>query len=59
MTRDLGVQDNVSVQADLYKLLLYQTGDHFVPHRDTEKAPGMFATMTLLMPCQHEVHNTR
>lgn len=53
---DLGVQTGAKVQAELYKLLLYQEGDHFVPHRDTEKAPGMFATMTLLLPCMHEVH---
>ena len=38
-------------------MLLYQQGDHFVPHRDTEKAPGMFATMTVLLPSQHEVCN--
>lgn len=53
---DLGVPDAQHVEAQLYKMLLYQEGDHFAPHRDTEKAPGMFATMTLLLPSQHEVH---
>ena len=52
---DLGVPDGQPVKAELYKLLLYQAGDHFAPHRDTEKAPGMFATMTVLLPSQHEV----
>ena len=43
------------VNAELYKLLLYKEGDHFAPHRDTEKAPGMFATMTVLLPSQYKV----
>ena len=31
---DLGVDGKVS--AELYKLLIYQEGGHFLPHRDTE-----------------------
>ena len=38
------------VSAELYKLLLYGEGDFFVNHRDTEKAPGMFATLVLVLP---------
>lgn len=39
------------VQAELYKLLLYEPGGFFVPHRDTEKArdvrdPGDLLTRT-------------
>lgn len=52
---DLGVADEVAVQAELYKLLVYEEGDHFTEHRDTEKCPGMFATMTLMLPSQYEV----
>lgn len=44
----LGVADPVS--AELYKLLLYGEGDFFVSHRDTEKAPGMFATLVIALP---------
>ncbi|WP_448189638.1 2OG-Fe(II) oxygenase [Azospirillum sp. sgz301742] len=44
----LGVVDPVS--AELYKLLLYGEGDFFVSHRDTEKAPGMFATLVIALP---------
>ncbi len=44
----LGVSEPVS--ADLYKLLLYGPGDFFVSHRDTEKAPGMFATLVIALP---------
>ncbi len=52
---ELGVSAEITVQAQLYKLLLYQTGDHFVAHRDTEKSPGMFATMTVVLPSQYTV----
>lgn len=44
----LGVSEPVSAQ--LYKLLIYDTGSFFVEHRDTEKAPGMFATLVLVLP---------
>jgi 2OG-Fe(II) oxygenase superfamily len=44
----LGVSDPVS--ADLYKLLIYDKGSFFVSHRDTEKAPGMFATLVVALP---------
>ena len=40
------------VTAELYKLLVYDKGSFFVSHRDTEKAPGMFATMVLALPSQ-------
>jgi hypothetical protein len=38
------------VEADLYKLLIYAEGDFFVPHRDTEKSLGMFATLVIVLP---------
>ncbi|MGJ7918678.1 2OG-Fe(II) oxygenase [Massilia sp. LXY-6] len=44
----LGVQE--PVRAELYKLLIYDTGSFFVEHRDTEKAAGMFATLVLILP---------
>jgi predicted 2-oxoglutarate/Fe(II)-dependent dioxygenase YbiX len=44
----LGVTD--SVNAELYKLLVYEEGCFFVDHRDTEKAPGMFATLVIVLP---------
>jgi hypothetical protein len=47
----LGVTDPVA--ADLYKLLIYDQGSHFVSHRDTEKAPGRFATLIITLPSVH------
>ena len=38
------------VVAELYKLLVYDVGSFFVNHRDTEKAPGMFATLIIVLP---------
>lgn len=47
----LGVQG--AIAAELYKLLLYDAGSFFVPHRDTEKAPGMFATLVVVLPGEY------
>ncbi len=44
----LGVSGDVS--AELYKLLVYDAGSFFISHRDTEKAPGMFATLVIVLP---------
>ncbi|MBU1210800.1 MAG: 2OG-Fe(II) oxygenase [Alphaproteobacteria bacterium] len=46
----LGVAEPVT--AELYKLLVYDKGSFFVSHRDTEKSPGMFATLVLALPSQ-------
>ncbi len=43
-----------AVEAEFYKLLLYPPGGFFVGHRDTEKAPGMFATLVVVLPSLHE-----
>ena len=38
------------VTAQLYKLLVYEPGGFFAPHRDTEKADGMIATLSVSLP---------
>ncbi|KZS92666.1 hypothetical protein SISNIDRAFT_412158, partial [Sistotremastrum niveocremeum HHB9708] len=35
---------------ELYKLLIYEAGSHFLAHQDTEKAEGMFGTLVILLP---------
>ena len=42
------------VTAELYKLLVYDKGSFFVSHRDTEKSPGMFATLVIALPSQSQ-----
>ena len=48
----LGVAE--PVETEFYKLLVYDRGSFFVSHRDTEKAPGMFATLVLVLPSVSE-----
>ncbi|KAI9372949.1 hypothetical protein BJX61DRAFT_542237 [Aspergillus egyptiacus] len=52
---DLGLSANPEeVQAELYKLLVYDEGAFFLPHQDSEKAPGMFGTLVVCLPSKHE-----
>lgn len=46
----LGVDAHIKVEARLYKMLLYEKGSFFAPHRDSEKEPGMFATLVVVLP---------
>lgn len=48
----LGVEGEVD--AHLYKMLVYGPGDFFLEHRDTEKERGMFGTLVVSLPCEHE-----
>ncbi len=41
------------VSAEFYKLLVYDEGGHFQAHRDTEKVPGMFGTLIVVLPSAH------
>lgn len=41
------------VQAHPHKLLVYGPGQFFKPHQDTEKHPGMVATLVLVLPSAH------
>jgi predicted 2-oxoglutarate/Fe(II)-dependent dioxygenase YbiX len=49
---EFSIDENVS--AELYKLLIYEKGSFFAPHRDSEKSPGMFATLVVCLPSRHE-----
>lgn len=41
---------DLPVHAVPYKLLLYEPSGHFIFHQDTEKEPGMFATLIVQLP---------
>ncbi len=47
------LQIRADVETELYKLLVYDVGSFFVSHRDTEKAPGMFATLVIALPSNY------
>lgn len=49
---DLGLED-YTVSAHLYKMLIYEKGDFFLPHKDSEKEKGMFGTMVINLPSKH------
>ena len=42
------------VQMRLYKLLVYEKGSFFLPHRDTQKAENHFGTVVLSLPAKHK-----
>ncbi|HUE71554.1 MAG TPA: 2OG-Fe(II) oxygenase [Pirellulaceae bacterium] len=49
--QDFGIPRKV--KAELYKLLIYEKGSFFAPHRDTEKTADMFATLVVCLPSRH------
>ncbi len=51
VTKGLGIEAKVS--AHLYKLLIYEEGGRFLPHRDTEKEDAMFGSLIISLPSQH------
>ncbi|KAK4506729.1 hypothetical protein PRZ48_000462 [Zasmidium cellare] len=55
VAEDLGiVGGSKNVRAELYKMLLYEKGAMFKPHQDTEKVDGMFGTLIICLPSEHE-----
>ncbi len=49
--QDFGIAQKV--KPELYKLLVYEKGSFFAPHRDTEKTSRMFATLVVCLPSRH------
>jgi len=55
VANELGVIGGAKVvQAELYKLLLYEEGAFFDRHKDSEKAAGMFGTLVVALPSSHQ-----
>ncbi|KZS90670.1 hypothetical protein SISNIDRAFT_415181, partial [Sistotremastrum niveocremeum HHB9708] len=52
ISQSLGVSS--TPRCELYKLLVYEKGSHFLPHQDTEKAKGMFGTVIIVLPSAFE-----
>jgi 2OG-Fe(II) oxygenase superfamily len=50
VARALGVE---RLDAWLHNLLIYSPGQFFKPHQDTERHPGMVATLVLVWPSAH------
>lgn len=53
VSEGLGLADS-QLAAEFYKLLVYRQGGFFAAHRDTEKVPGMVATLSMSLPTAGE-----
>ena len=51
--KDLGIED-YTIEAQIYKLLIYEKGDFFLTHKDSEKEKGMFGTLIIALPSNHK-----
>lgn len=52
VAQDLGLGET-ELKAELHNLLIYEEGDFFKPHQDSEKGLGMIATLTVVLPSTH------
>jgi hypothetical protein len=60
---DLGFPYRTRLSADLHSLLVYEPGQFFLPHQDSEKSDDMVATLVVTLPSSYKggelvvVHN--
>lgn len=50
---DLGLPDECELKAELDKLLLYEAGQFFKSHQDSEKSDDMVATLVVVLPSEY------
>ena len=50
MAATLGLPPSCKLRAELHSLLIYGPGQFFLPHKDSEKADGMVATLVATLP---------
>ncbi|MEJ2444894.1 MAG: hypothetical protein P8Y42_15845, partial [Exilibacterium sp.] len=50
---ELGMPEAGKLTAHLHNLLVYEPGQFFQPHQDSEKLDGMVATLVVVLPCEH------
>src|SRR5206468_9619603 len=48
--RDLGLGDGVQLTASLHHMLVYEPGQFFASHRDSEKTDEMIGTLVVILP---------
>ena len=51
---DLGFPDECEVEAVFDKLLIYEKGQFFKPHQDSEKDDEMVGTLVVILPSEYE-----
>jgi hypothetical protein len=50
---ELGLPEHCRLTADLHSLLVYEKGQFFLPHQDSEKDDAMIATLVVTLPSSH------
>ena len=50
---ELGLPRGSQLTAELHSMLVYERGQFFVTHQDSEKDDGMVATLVVTLPSQH------
>ena len=50
--RDLGLPDGVQLTAALHNLLVYEPGQFFASHQDSEKTDDMLGTLVVILPAE-------
>ena len=54
LQNDLGFSDECEVEAVFDKLLIYEKGQFFKPHQDSEKDDEMVGTLVVILPSEYE-----
>lgn len=49
----LALPEGTRLAADLHSVLVYEKGQFFLPHRDSEKEDAMVATLVITLPSRH------
>jgi hypothetical protein len=49
----LGLSNQTRLIPHLHNMLVYEAGQFFKPHQDTEKLDDMVATLVVVLPCPH------
>ena len=52
--RGLGLPEECRLSAELHNMLVYEPGQFFLPHQDTEKVDGMVGSLVVLLPSDHK-----
>jgi hypothetical protein len=50
---DLSLPPTCTLHPELHSLLVYERGQFFLPHQDSEKHDGMVATLVVVLPHRH------
>ena len=54
LRQELGFPNSALLTADLHSLLVYEAGQFFLPHQDSEKSDDMVATLVVTLPSSYK-----